>query len=198
MHGMINRGLQTFVRDTYGPSKWNQVCADADLTICNFETMLKYDDALTDRVLDATAKMLRKSRDEVLEDFGNFVVADNRLASIPRLMRFGGETFEEFLFSLEDVYDRVRIILPQMEVPKMEIEPAGKGEFILHFDFLKSAYSAVLPGFLRAMADHYGALIWIEHLHGVGAPGDYDRFQISLLDTDWSLTAGLSTTFDNE
>ena len=192
MHGMINRGLQTFVRDNYGPDRWEQVCIDADLPFAHFETMLRYDDTLTDRVLDAMAKMLRKSKNEVLEDFGTFVVSDHRMAAIPRLLRFGGETFEEFLFSLEDVYDRVRIILPQMDVPKMELEPIRPGEYILHFDFLKSGYSAVLPGFLRGMADYYGALVWIDHLTGVGEKGDYDRFRISLLDKDWSLTAAFT------
>jgi hypothetical protein len=196
MHGMINRGLQTFVRDTYGPGKWEQVCIDADLSFNSFETMLRYDDAITDRVLEATAKMLRKSRNEVLEDFGNFVVSNERLGAIPRLMQFGGETFEEFLYSLEDIYDRVRIILPQMDVPKIELEPVDGNSFILHFDFLKSAYSAVLPGFLLAMADYYGALIWIEHLHGVGAPGEHDRFKITLLDSDWNLTAGLANSLE--
>lgn len=48
MHGLINRGLQSFVLRIYGSDVWEDVCADAGLGFNDFETMLTYDDILTE------------------------------------------------------------------------------------------------------------------------------------------------------
>ena len=58
MHGLINRSLQCFLRDTYGPTVWAAVARDARLGFDSFEAMLTYDPALTDAVIAAAANLL--------------------------------------------------------------------------------------------------------------------------------------------
>ena len=57
MHGLMNRAVQCFVRDTYGPRVWADVAVRADLGFDNFEAMLAYDDQITFRVLDTICDM---------------------------------------------------------------------------------------------------------------------------------------------
>lgn len=185
MHGTINRGLQTYVCDIFGTETWEDACAQAELASFNFETMLSYDDEITDRVIDALTRVLGRERADVLEDFGTFVVSESRLQSVRKLLRFGGENYVEFLHSLEDVHDRAKIAMPDLDVPQFELEIKSETEFVLHYSFEKLGFGAVFLGLLRGMADDYGALILIDHIPERAGGVDIDTFEISLLHLGW-------------
>jgi hypothetical protein len=147
--------------------------------------MLIYDDDITDRVIDALTRVLGRERADVLEDFGTFVVSESRLQSVRKLLRFGGDNYVEFLQSLEDVHDRAKIALPDLDVPNFELQTHSDTQFTLHYEFDKLGFGAVFLGLLRGMADDYGALILIEHLPMREAALDKDSFEISLLHLGW-------------
>lgn len=184
MHGIINRGLQSFVLNIYGSEVWEDVCADAGLSYNNFETMLSYDDIITEQVLDAIGTAVKRSRPDILEDFGTFIVSEHCSASVRKLLRLGGETFVEFLHSLEDVYDRVQIAIPDMETPSMRLEAKSKYEYVLRYEFYKCGYGAVFQGLLRAMADDYGSLVTITHETRSFAGIDKDVFYIQVFENE--------------
>ena len=183
MHGIFNRGLQCYVRDIFGTEVWEDCCTQAELPFFNFETMLKYEDGITDRVIEALAQVLRRPRDELLEDFGTYVVSEELLASVRRLLRFGGETYEEFLHSLEDLHDRAKMAIPDLDVPRLRLTAHPGNCFTLHYSFAKQGYGSIFLGLLRAMADDYGALVVVEHLARREGDLDADLFEISLLQT---------------
>ncbi|MEM6618031.1 MAG: heme NO-binding domain-containing protein [Pseudomonadota bacterium] len=185
MHGMINRGLQFYVRDIFDVETWEDVCTTAGLAYFNFETMLTYEDDITDRIIDAIASVLGRSRPEILEDFGTYVVGEATLSAVRKLLRFGGEDYVEFLQSLEDVHDRAKIALPELEVPQFLLEARGEDRFRLHYEFHKLGFGAVFLGLLRGMADDYGALILIDHAPRRDGQIDRDTFDISLLHLGW-------------
>ena len=143
MHGLINRGLQCFVLSIYGNDVWEDVCADAGLSFNNFETMLCYDDIITEQVLDAICHATKRDRPEILEDYGTFIVSEHCSPAVKKLLRLGGETFVEFLHSLEDVYDRVQIAIPDLETPTMRLEVRSPKEYILRYEFYKCGFGAV-------------------------------------------------------
>ena len=147
--------------------------------------MLTYDDDITDRVIDALTRVLGRDRSDLLEDFGTFVVSETRLQSVRKLLRFGGENYVEFLQSLEDVHDRAKIALPDLDVPHFEIETHTDGQFTLNYTFNKLGFGAVFLGLLRGMADDYGALILIDHEPKSADGLDRDVFEISLLHLGW-------------
>ena len=185
MHGMFNRGLQCFVRDIYGAEVWEETCLRAELPYFNFETMLHYEDSVTDRVLQTLAKVIGRTVDELLEDFGTYAVSEERLAIVRRLLRFGGDAYEEFLHSLEDVHDRAIMALPDLDMPYLRLTPHSDKEFTLHYRFTKQGYGSFFLGLLRGMADDYGALVVISHEPCRRGTLDTDRFGISLMQLDW-------------
>ena len=185
MHGLVNRGLQAYVRDIFTPEIWEDACTAAGLSFFNFETMLTYEDGITDRLVDAVAQALGRKRPEVLEDFGTYVVSEEKLSAVRKLLRFGGEDFEEFLHSLEDVHERAKIALPDLDVPQFELETLGEDSYRLHYRFHKRGFGAVFLGLLRGMADDYGALVLIDHAPVPREDGDADTFDISILHLGW-------------
>lgn len=179
MHGLINRSIQCFLRDTYGAETWSEIAADAQLGHENFEAMLVYEDAQSFAVLDSAASLLKKPREALLEDVGTYLVSHPNTEALRRLLRFGGETFEDFLHSLVDLQDRARLAVPEIGLPSIEVDEITAGTFSVRCGPGKPGFGYVMVGVLRAMADDYGALALLEH---EGKVNGSDCIGVSLLE----------------
>lgn len=203
MHGLVNRSLQSFLRDTYGPGLWSAVAQAAGVGPDGFEAMLSYEDALTEALLAGAAARLGKPREVLLEDLGSYLVS---LEPLRRLLRFGGGSYADFLQSLEELPGRAHLAVPELALPalwlsarqegrlRLQLRPgiatdcngecggpcvalcaAGRGAVL--------AWGPVFAGILRAMADDYGALALIELEEGAeGLP----EIAVELLDADFA------------
>ncbi|WP_380057695.1 heme NO-binding domain-containing protein [Falsihalocynthiibacter sp. SS001] len=167
MHGLINRSIQCFTRDMYGPQLWAKVISRSEFETDNFETMLSYSDDSTFTLLDNLAKELAKSREDILEDIGTYLVSHKNVEALRRLLRFGGVTFEDFLHSLDDLHDRAKLAVSDLELPHLTLREHATGRYSLKCQSslvgYGSSFGHVMVGLLRAMADDYGALVLLEH-----------------------------------
>lgn len=184
MHGLINRSLENFLSDTYGADVWRDVAKGAGLGFEHFESMFDYDDGLTYAVLGSAAERLAKSDDTILEDLGTYLVSSPNVKSLRRLLRFGGVTFVEFLHSLDDLYDRAKLAVPELEMPQLTLlNDDGVGSFKLICKGPHSGFGQVMLGVLRAMADDYGALVFMEY-HGAG--DGFEEISITLVQSSYA------------
>lgn len=194
MHGLINRAIQCFLRDTYGPETWLDVAERADAPPAGFEAMFVYDDAVTARLLTAAACRLGRSGDTVAEDLGTYLVSHADLEPLRRLLRFGGETFEEFLSSIGDLPRRAALALPDLLIPEIRLFPQADGAVSVSVQRGPICFGHVLAGMLRTLADDYGALVLIDH---AGTRDGAEWLQVSILKSDhaagrpFELAAGL-------
>ena len=179
MHGLINRSIQCFLRDTYGVAVWAAIAREAGLGFDNFEPLLIYDTALTESVIEAAARHLQRPRETVLEDLGTYLVSHPTLEALRRLLRFGGVSFLDFLHSMEDLPEHGRLGLPDLEVPAFTLMDQGEGRFLLHVSRLIDGVGYVTVGLLRAMADDYGALVVLDH---AGIEDGHEVVAVHLLD----------------
>lgn len=183
MHGLVNRSLQSFLRDTYGGDLWDAVARAAGIGPDGFEAMQEYDDALTDAVLAAAAQRLAKPPEALLEDLGAYLVS---LEPLRRLLRFGGVSYTDFLHSLEDLQGRAQLALPDLGLPALRLVAEPGGHFALHMSeeprgtAMARLAPPVLAGILRAMADDYGALALIA-LPDAAPDADMHPIRIDLL-----------------
>jgi hypothetical protein len=183
MHGLVNRAIQCFLTDSYGLPEWTAIAAAAGLSHRNFEAMLVYDGSDTFAVLDAAAGRLSKTRAMLLEDLGTWLVSNPRVDRVRRLLRFGGDDFVEFLHSLDDLQGRVHLALPDLDMAALEVTDHGAGRFTLSVRFELPGFGLVFLGVLRAMADEYGALVFLEHSD---EPGGEERIAVEVIETDFS------------
>ncbi|TDK52358.1 heme NO-binding domain-containing protein [Antarcticimicrobium luteum] len=163
MHGLVNRAIQSFVTNTYGRARWRSVTEAAGLGGIEFEAMLSYEDGLTDAVIDALCADLGVCRNDVLEDLGTYLVSHPEVEALRRLLRFGGESYVDFLHSLDDLPDRARLAVSDLRLPVLELREEGAGRFTLTCGPDLPGFGWVMMGILRAMADDYGALVMLEH-----------------------------------
>jgi hypothetical protein len=162
MYGLFLRALQNYVGFTFGSETLAQVLSVACAPVEGFEPLLRYDKATLRAFIAAVAGQLGRPADAILEDLGTFVITQEELSPARRLLRFGGATFGDFLFSLEELPDRVRLALADEDFPPLHLTDLGEGRFRLVCETDCAEIEYVLLGILRAMADDYGALVVIE------------------------------------
>src|SRR5690554_586757 len=129
MHGLINRAIERFVRDTYGREVWGRVMRDAGLEYTEFEAMLMYEIGVTQRILATLTTALERPLPDILEDIGTYLVWNPKVGALRRLLRFGGSSFAEFLHSLDDLPARARLAVPDLALPELELHEQGSGCF---------------------------------------------------------------------
>ena len=180
MHGLINRSIQNFLLDMYGRQTWEDIVAAAELEFGNFEALLTYDDVLTVRVLQAAVGALDRSVEDILEDLGTYLVSHPNNEPLRRLLRFGGATFRDFLHSLNELQDRARLAVPDLELPALDLRDHSHESCTLYCATGQVGFGHVLVGVLRTMADDYGALVVLEYL---GRNSGADTISIKILET---------------
>ena len=167
MHGLINKALQSFISDSFGPLAWRAVAQRSGVLQLlgndGFEAMQIYDDQLTEAMLASAEVVLRRPRDSLLEDLGTYLVSHTRMDPLRRLLRFGGVSFTDFLHSLEDLQGRSHLAVPQLALPDLSIRETGPHRFCLACGPGLPGFGHVMLGILRALADDYGALAVLEH-----------------------------------
>jgi hypothetical protein len=163
MHGLINRAVQCFLRDTFGPDLWQDVALAAGFGTDGFDTMATYPQSVTDALLDAAAQALDRPREMLLEDLGTYLVSHHTVEPIRRLLRFGGASFMDFLLSVEDLRGRSRLAVPDIDIPFLTLQEEAPDIYLLSCRSPVAGAGHVLMGLLRAMADDYGALVLLDH-----------------------------------
>lgn len=184
MHGLVNRSIQQYVSHTYGRPVWEQITSHAGLDFSDFEGMLRYSRAYTPDLLDSAQEVLARPRGDIMEDIGAFLVCHPGFEAVRRLLRFGGVDFVDFLHSLDDLDDRVRLAVSDLILPKVELQVCSDGHFSLICDASIKGYGHVMVGILRAMADDYGALALLEH--STGQAVGTEMVSITLVESDFA------------
>ena len=182
MNGLINRAIECFARDSYGDPVWTEVTAALGVGEAAFEPLMPCDPEVTARLVEALSARLGRVPGDLLEDLGTYLVSQPRTEAIRRLLRFGGVDFAEFLESLEDLPDRARLAMAELDLPAIALHMQGAGVFrveIAGADDAGLRFGPVLLGMLRAMADDYGALVLLEYR---GRDAGREIIEVHLLD----------------
>ncbi len=166
MHGLALRAVQRFVVDCHGAQAWDKIVELAGFEFTEFESMLDYNSETATRTMAALETVLEQPLPEVLEDLGTYLVSHPNVEALRRLLRFGGVTFEEFLHSLDDLPDRARLAVEDLDLPEIQLREHATGRYSLTTRSNITGWGSVMMGILRTMADDYGALAMVEHRGG--------------------------------
>lgn len=158
MHGLVNRCIESFLRSGYGDVIWKNIASEAGVHSDGFLTWGDCPDSISRSIVNASARQLDKSVDELLEDIGAWI---SRQEQIRRLLRFSGANFEEFVESLRELSGRIKLIIPDLDLPGFVILSDNPGSYRIVADTHFLGLMRVLAGMIRAMADDYGSLALI-------------------------------------
>lgn len=166
MNVLLSRALEGFLRDTYGVDAWEQIVESADDGVEFFESGIAdaadgFGGDVAD-VIDSATTVLGKSREDIMEDLGTYLVSHPNLDALRRLLRFGGVTFPDFLLSLDDLPDRARLAVSDLRLPSMELIERAPLRYDLMIRGRNTEFCHMMVGLIRAMSDDYGSLASIE------------------------------------
>lgn len=159
MHGLINRSIEAFLRDSYGENIWAEICHSAGIDVAGFLPTHVYPDSLSLGLIDAASERLGKTPADLLEDIGAWLAL---FEPVRRLLRFSGLDFAGFLLALEELPERIEMIVPGIGLAEISVRPCASGEFVISQPDGRALWLALMTGLVRAMADDYGALVLIE------------------------------------
>ncbi|MCX7889105.1 MAG: heme NO-binding domain-containing protein [Rhodobacteraceae bacterium] len=180
MQGLINRSLQSYLVDTYGPELWAALAEELALPEDEPDPA-SAEAGIFDRLAAAAARRLDLPLPLLLEEYGLYL---HGLARVRRLVRLCAETFEEFLCFISDMPDRVRMALPGLAMPGLDVALMPDGE--VRIDVLGPPMQAhVLCGFLRGVSDDFGALSLV-------TAGDNGTLAVRLVDPDFGKARSFS------
>ena len=162
MYGLLLRALQGYICTTFGARRWVQVMEENHHRAEGFEPLLHYDLGQFRAVLARSCKVLGRSAASLLEDMGTFMVTNPAMPAPRRLLRFAGNSYGEFLLSLEELPERAKLALYDVCLPRIVVRALGAGEYLLYCKPAQPEVIHLLHGLLRAMADDYGTLVFIE------------------------------------
>ncbi|MBE0454475.1 MAG: heme NO-binding domain-containing protein [Roseovarius sp.] len=182
MNGLINRAIEWFVRDNYGESLWIGVVEALALREAAFEPLMPCEPEITERLIGALAAQIGRASDELLEDLGTYLVSHPRTEAVRRLLRFSGVDFTDFLYSLDDLSDRARLVISDLALPEIRLFLEREG--LYRIEVARGVqnglcFGPVLVGLIRAMADDYGALVMLDHR---GVDARCELIEVRLLD----------------
>lgn len=162
MLGVVNKAIEEFVITVHGGAVWQEVLRDIGTPGFRFEPMLMYEDEKSYALIRALSKRLSKPQQDILDDIGTYLVTPPNGGALRRLLRFLGSSFDDFLFSLDDLNDRVDLALPDLQLPQIMVIPQTIDRVHVRVSQTWSGFAYVLQGLLRAMADDYGTLVFLD------------------------------------
>ena len=183
MHGLIIRSIHCFFRDSHGPDLWHVVAKDTRFASADIDVLRSYPDANAEQLMAAASRELGQPMPDLLEDLGVYLASHESCSNVRRLLRFGGDSFFEFLYSLPELRERARFAVENLELPRLELRQHYAGSYSLSVVDGLPGWGHVIAGVLRAMADDYGALVMLEN---VGKSGQAETISIRLLEVNYS------------
>jgi hypothetical protein len=159
---MICKTLELFLRSRRGDAAWTEIRKAAGLREPQLDPMRTYPDESIHALLLAAEDRLRLPVHALLDDVGTWICTHPPLEAVRRLIRFSGPTFVDLLWSLEELPDRARLAVPDLQLPLCRVRETALGCYDVEVEWDRAYTGAVLGGILRAMADDHGTLVYID------------------------------------
>ncbi|MGB1236245.1 MAG: heme NO-binding domain-containing protein [Planktomarina sp.] len=158
MHALIVKGLKGYFTHIHGAKIWATIAKSEGYAPDDFELTIVEDRQLANRFVVKGAQLLDRTDDDLLQDFGLYLITHPSTNALRRLMRFSGPDFMEFLVSLPDLAPRVSLAVPDLILPRVDVAEIELGFEVAIRDTI-DGFDHVLVGVIRGMADDYGALV---------------------------------------
>ena len=162
MHGIILKTVEAYLSARHGAAAWAAVAQAADLPDA-IDTMRRHPPEVAERVLSAAAAKTGRPLDDLLEDMGTWLCTAPETEAIRRLLRFGGPSYPDMLYALDDMGERARLAVSDLDLPDLSLTEQGEGRFRIASTWPIAGAGACIVGILRALADDYGTLAVVAH-----------------------------------
>lgn len=156
MYGMIHRGIRQMVLDAEGHDAWSAIAATAGIGAAELISAEVYDDAITVRILEATALRLDIPLGTCLERLGTYWVYFAERGFYGDIMRFVGNDLVSFIASLDRMHQAVSMAMPAARVPSFGVVAQEPGMIRVRYCSGRAGLERFVVGLLHGVMARFG------------------------------------------
>lgn len=150
MHGAIVSSFKRYLDSALGEEIWRHAVEDAGLKGKTYMPVSIYPDEEMEALLKAAEHASGLERDNLLGDFGEWVIAP--LMHLYRAMIPQDSDATGFLVNLQQTHERIlKLKDPQAQAPGITVKRCGAGLLEIHYASSRNM-GAMIPGAVRGIA----------------------------------------------
>ncbi len=178
MHGIVFSELRKFVEHSLGPGSWQKLLKEAGLGNRIYMAIQEYPDEEAGVLVEAAARITRKSPTAILEEFGQYI-APQLLQMYKALISPQWRTLDLIEHTEDVIHKVVRAKNPGARPAELKCQRVSPSELILVYASNRRM-CALARGIARGVADHYGERLSVSEtqcMHN-GAPECHIRLRV--------------------
>lgn len=153
MHGFIFNELKKYVTQKLDNSAWDLLIAKSDLNARKYFPVQTYPDSELEALLTAVTEVTGLSRDEILEDFGAFLLSD-LLKLYNALIHPNWKTLDLLENTEKTMHTAVRYADKKASPPALICNRISNTE--VSIDYISDRHMSALGiGIIKGIADHF-------------------------------------------
>ncbi|AMA50580.1 MULTISPECIES: heme NO-binding domain-containing protein [Flavobacterium] len=179
MYGIVNKAIQDLIISNFGEQKWNEIRNKSGINQDYFISGQSYDDDVTYKLANTTAKELNTTIDEVLTTFGEWWVLKTTQEKYQGLMESGGTSLKDFLINLPLFHNRVMLIYPNLTPPEFKVSDISEKSLNLHYFSVREGLQAFVKGLIQGLSISFKTPVKIKVIKSRNKGDTHEIFNIS-------------------
>lgn len=171
---MIHAAMRQMVVERLGEDQWLKLEREMQLGPPDFISLTVYDDAVTLRILDVSARALGLSIEEALRAFGRFWVRFADSGPFSSMMDFTGKSMADFVRNLDLMHRAVSATLPGARMPNFSVADERAEGLRIHYSSPREGLEPFVGGLLEGLMERFGLTGEVHHLPGTTRPAKFD------------------------
>ena len=155
MKGIINKGIQELVVETFGAEVWEDVKSLAGCDEPFFAISNSYPDQMTVDLVKAASEITGLSVETVLIEYGKFIVPNTLKEQYPSYFHLAGKSPREFLLNMNRVHEHVTRSIMNSVPPEFKYEHLSDGRLLMKYRS-ERRLCAVLKGLILGVGGVFG------------------------------------------
>lgn len=174
MYGMIHSAMRQMVVERLGEDQWLKLEREMQLGPPDFISLTVYDDAVTLRILDASARALDLTIEQALRAFGRFWVHFADGGPFASVMDFTGQSLADFVRNLDLMHRAVSATLPGARMPNFSVAAEHPDGIRVHYSSTREGLEPFVCGLLEGLMERFGLAGEVAHVAGTAQPAKFD------------------------
>jgi hypothetical protein len=180
MYGLIHQAMKDLVCAERGESGWQEVCAAANLECGEIEPLQPYDDAVSYRLVHATAEKLGMTTNEILHRFGHHWITFTADYGYGDIMKMFGQDMRSCLRNLNRMHGHMGAMMTQLKPPRFNVVETSDKHITVHYFSSREGLGPMIMGLLEGLARKFDEPVTIAHVEK-GTRSDHDEFEVVFL-----------------
>lgn len=176
MYGMVNQAIEQMVRADYGATVWAAIRRRAGVTQEVFVTTELYPDEITASLLVAASDCTGVSGADLRHRLGEFwmfgATAENGLFAVT------GSDVGQFLSHLSRLRDRMSLLFPELNLPRLAVEDRTAGAVRIRCSKLEPAMIPFATGLLSGIGRRFNTPVVVTVDPAGGETGGPARIRV--------------------